>query len=169
MGTLIPTGGSPTKVSDVVKVAPLAKRKGTSTGRQSNVTPTADPDLKVTLAAATWYMLNGFVVYNGLAAADLKGGLYGPTNSFANGIYQALGASASTSEGSVTMGAVGFGNGFVFGCIGTGSDLIAKFDLYIYSGDGGDCGFTWAQSVTNATATTVKADSTFMFTPMNPT
>jgi hypothetical protein len=65
----------------------------------------------------------------------------------------------------VTTDQVGVGTGYVWGAIGVGSSLGAQFVGVMFSGVGGDFGFTWAQAVTNATATTVKAASFFTLVP----
>lgn len=157
--------GDPINASDMNDQLPLAVRKGTDTNSgANNTTPTADPTLKITLPAGKYYLVIGRVVFNAIAAADLKGGLYGPSGAWYAGGYEGQGAAATSSLGSVTTDQVGFGNGYVWG--GVGSDLGAQFIGMLYSGLGGDFGFQWAQATASTTATIVRADSFFTLIPV---
>jgi hypothetical protein len=156
--------GDDVLASDHNDQLPLTIRKGTDTSRANTVAPAVDPTLKITLPAARFYIVVGRVVYNALAAADLKGGLYGPVNAFYEGGYEGQPSTAASGSGAVTTDQVGFGNGYVWG--GTSADLGAQFIGYLYSGDGGDFGFTWSQAVTNATATIVRSASFFHLMPV---
>jgi hypothetical protein len=140
-------------------------RKGSDTGRSSNTTTSADPTLKVTLPANKYYLLTSVIIYTGVSGADLKGGIYGPSGGFFRGLHWAAPLDASGTANLVNMNAVGFGNGYGFGTIGTGVEMTALLVGLVYSGAGGDVGFEWAQFTSNATATTLKSDSTLMCLP----
>lgn len=142
-------------------------RKGTDTGRASNTTPSADPDLLIpNVPASTYYRLNAVVGYFADTTADMKGGLYGPSGASYAGTYQAPPSSATGTSGSMTYDFASFGTGFIFGGTGTGNNIAAEFNGVLYSGTGGTVGFTWAQSVSSGTATTVLTSSYITLFPI---
>jgi len=161
-------GGDITFASDLnnldLATRPLVVRKAADLSRASTTVAVNDPDLKVTLPAARYYLLIGHVVYNAATAGDLKGGLYSPGSGSYAGSYEGQPATAASGSGAVTTDQVGVGTGYVWGGAGA-TDLWAQFIGIAYSGVGGDFGFTWAQGTSSATATIVRANSFLAFFP----
>lgn len=158
--------GDPINAADLNALIPLSVRRGADLSRASTTAPAVDPILKINLPAGKLYQVVGHVVYSADAAADLKGGLYGPANSWYVGGYQGQPSTATSGSGVVTTDQVGFGTGYVWGGTGAANSLWAEFVGMLYSGDGGDFGFTWAQNTSNAIGTVVRADSFFVLTPL---
>jgi hypothetical protein len=159
--------GDPINAADLNALQPLSIRRGTDLSKLSNATPANDPALKITVPAGKLYQVIGHIVYSASTTGDLRGGLYGPANSWYAGGYEGQPSAATGTAGTVTTDQVGFGNGYVWGGTGVANTLWAQFVGVLYSGDGGDFGFTWSQNVSDATApgTTVKADSFFTLIP----
>ncbi len=141
--------------------------KLTDTGRPSNSSPTSDPELFVAnVPASTYYHLNSVVSYNADTAADIQGGIYGPSGATFKGTYQGAYTTATSSPAPLTLNSGALGSSFGFGGVGTGTDVYAVFDGIFYSGSGGTMGFTWAQAFSNAIASTVKAQSYIRLVPL---
>lgn len=146
---------------------PLFVRKVADTSRISTTTTSADPELLIaSLPAQRYYAVIGVVSYNGDTTADMKGGLYGPTNATYIGAYRSAPSTVAATATTIVANTIGLGNGFAFGCMGTGTDMNCLFVGTYYSGDGGTFGFTWAQNSSVATNTTVKSGSYFVLTPV---
>jgi hypothetical protein len=142
-------------------------RKTTDQTRTSTTTVTADADLLIpNVPASTYYRLNAVVGYNADTAADMKGGLYGPSGGSYVGTYRAPPFGASGTSGSITYDFANFGSSFTFGGTGSGFNVAADFDGVLYSGTGGTVGFQWAQNTSNAIGTVVLTSSYIVLTPI---
>lgn len=142
-------------------------RKTADQSKTSTTTVAADTDLLITgVPASTYYRLNAVVGYNGDSAADMKGGLYGPSGGSFAGTYQSPPSGASGTNGSMTYDFASFGNAFIFGCTGTGFNCAAEFNGVLHSGTGGTVGFQWAQNASSGTATTVLTSSYITLFPI---
>lgn len=158
------TVGDPVTADLLVSMLPQYVYKSSDTSRQSTTTVAADPDLIYNMPAARYYQLQALIVFQSPTTADFKGGLYGPTNATFSGIYHAQDAqTTNTSVGAIYTNAIGFTSTGTFG--GSGGNLTILIEGMLYSGDGGNLGFTWAQVASVATATIVRTGSYFKLTP----
>jgi hypothetical protein len=166
----VPSAGDIIFASDlnaaVAAVAALKVLKPSDTSRASTVTSTADPDLLINLPAGTYYTLISNIIFNGDSTADMRAGFYVPSGGTMAGTIRAQNTSATTTVGSIVTDSQGPSGSFGFGCIGTGTNLTALIIGVVYSGSGGNFGWQWSQSVTSATATTVKANSFITLIPL---
>lgn len=140
--------------------------KAADTSRTTNVTPAADPDLVVTLAANRTYLLNSVIVYQGDAAGDMKGGITVPASGTIFGTVRAQGTTASSTAGSIVTDLQSGGTSFGYGCLGAGTNMTALTVAVITTGVGGTLGFSWSQVTSSAVATIIKAGSFIALTPV---
>lgn len=153
--------GEPTYLTDLNSLLPTTVRKPADTGRTSTTSATADPDLSLTLEAGQNYVLLGMIAYTGDPAGDMKGNFSLPSGATLAATYRAQGSGASATAGSIVVDLQSGGTGtlFTFGCLSSSTALTGMFLGSVYGGSGGTFAFTWAQSSSNATATTLKAGS----------
>lgn len=153
---------------------PLELRKTADTPRAANTTTTADPHLQFTAEANAVYTWSGWVRYDGPTAGDLVVAFVAPTGS--------LGSWGGHGVGSTIIGATSTptleidtsrANGYMirsesndvtqlrtYGCLGVGNGLALLISGTLRVGaTAGTWGLSWAQSVSNASATTLFTDS----------
>lgn len=153
---------------------PLALRKTADTPRAATTTTTVDPHLQFTAEANAVYNWDGWIRYDGATAGDLVVAFIAPTG--------ALGGWGGHGVGSLVIGATSTptletdtsrSNGYMlrvesndvtqlrtYGCLGAGNALSLLISGTLRTGStGGTWGLSWAQSVSNATATTLFTDS----------
>jgi hypothetical protein len=153
---------------------PLVLRKTSDTARAANTTTTADPHLQFTAEAGAVYAWSGWIKYDGPTAGDLVVAFVAPSGS--------LGSWGGHGVGSTIIGATSTptleidtsrANGYMirpesndvtqlrtYGCLGVGNFLTVFLNGTLRVGaTGGTWSLSWAQSVSNATATTLYTDS----------
>ena len=138
---------------------PIVATKTADTSRASTVTVTADPELTVTIpSAGTWYLLC-YLNYEGAAVGtgDLKIQVTSVGTLRYHAIYQGAGGAANV--GSTFQGG-GTPSGFATQGLGTlcGGTLHGT----LVTATSGTTTLNWAQNTSNATATTLHANSSMM-------
>ncbi len=145
----------------------LWARKSSDQSKTTNTSVAADTELLVTgLPSGQFYFLRGIIGYSADTAADMKGGLYGPSGGSFRGTYRSPAQTVTATSGIIAFDFADFGAGFVFGGAGGGVNVGADFDGILYSGVGGTVGFQWAQNASSATATIVLTSSYIRLTPL---
>jgi hypothetical protein len=119
--------------------------KTANTPRTSTTTLAADPDLAISLSGSSTYRITARVIWSAPSAAGLKISWSGPS-----------GATMGWSDG-----ALDFYPLISSVDLWTGTGVQKSFMLYglITTTNAGTLSLTWAQQVSNATATTVYGDS----------
>lgn len=140
----------------------LFARKAASTNRNSTTTNTADPDITFSVVNGAIYEVDGFLIYSGDPAGDLKIGFQGPVGATFSWAGTGQPASASSATGSVITDQQSInGTGFQLGCL-SGTNLTCKIKGLLRVGiNSGTFAMNWAQVVSNANDTIMAAD-TFM-------
>jgi hypothetical protein len=140
--------------------------KPAATSRTSTTTVSDDPDLTFTLAANSMYFVEFFIKYSTPGASGTAGfKTQWTVPSGAGGNRTALGpGSTQTDSGadniSVHSGVHGFTTAVTYGSRGTTSNqLMAIETALVTTTSSGTCALQWAQQTSNASATTVAADS----------
>jgi hypothetical protein len=138
---------------------PTMAIKAVDTGRASNTSPTADPELSLAVAANSTYTYDLLIHYNGgtNGASDGQFGLSAPAG--ATGFTYCL----RTQISGLTFGNImlnSFGSFINVGTNGTGNPVgfWAQGSLKVGS-TAGQLAFIWSQNTSSGTATTVKAGS----------
>jgi hypothetical protein len=154
---------------------PQVARKTADTSRAATTTTTADPHLQFELAANAVYTLDGWIKYDGPTAGDLTvdftapSGCLGEYTSWGAG-NSVIGSTSAPALQSDTQDVRGYlirteTNDIAasrgFGCLGTGgSQLTLLLNGTIRNAaTPGTYSLDWAQTVSNATATTLYTDS----------
>lgn len=129
----------------------------TYTNTTTNATLTA---LNVPLVASARYRFQGYFGFTGLAAADLRLALTGPTGATARWTPLGQTTAATADNGSVITGSYGLGVTALVGTINTTTELalIVK-GWMLTSTTAGNAGWQFAQGAANATGSVVKAGS----------
>jgi len=145
----------------LMSMLPISARKSVSTSRASNITVTADPELQVQLAANAEYALVFYFRISGDPAADMDIKFTVPSGT--TGSYTVTGRLAGTSTADSdprTSTRIAFGVETQFS---TPSTAAAQANhgagRLITSSTAGTFSIDWAQTVSNATATVMEADS----------
>jgi hypothetical protein len=142
----------------------VAKFKTADTSRASTTTMTADPDLvTIPVVSNGVYIVEGSIIYSAIDSADLKCQFTAPT-----------GAVMNWHGGCLPTGSTGAVGQYIYDCqtlptiytpgggdaAGNGTSMILDIKgLLRTAGTSGNFGFQWAQNVSNATATIVRAGS----------
>jgi hypothetical protein len=141
---------------DILGVVAL---KTTNESVTSSTTLQNDDQLVVPVAANTKYMIEGFIIYDGLSAAGLKVAVTAPagaTTSFAAFGPQSGGPGINSYNANV----VAAGGALGLECNGVGTLIGAEPKGYVATaGTSGSLQFQFAQVVSNATAVRVFANS----------
>lgn len=137
--------------------------KTVATGRISNTTAAADPDLRLPVAVGERWLGQMYVWYNGAVAADLKVHLEIPAG--ASGIWgvNGLAIAATTFSGDVTTeSTTDFASGTPISVGGGVIDipvlLLIPFTVTVGT-TAGNLTLFWAQRVSTASLVTVQANS----------
>lgn len=149
-------------------------RKTADTARASTTTTTADPHLQFTVSANAVYMWWGWIKYDGATSGDLVITFSAPSGALGAWGGHGPGSLVITSSNAPalqtdTVSTQGYmlrveANDVTqlrtFGCLGVGTPLTIPINglLRVGSTDG-TWSLNWAQSVSNATATTLYTDS----------
>jgi hypothetical protein len=135
--------------------------KGADEPVTSTTTLQNDDALTITVAANTIYRAKLMLVYDGLAAADFKYSLSGPTGT----TYPAWKTYGLDTADAAVIGSVYRGLGAfpaLHGALGVGTSLLIDGGGIVNVGaNPGSVTVQWAQITSNATATSVKAGSFF--------
>lgn len=155
---------------------PQVARKTADTSRAATTTATADPHLQFTLEANAVYVMDGWLKYDGPAAADLNldwtapSGTLGEWLGWAAGHSPVITFSAAGAAQLDTQGGRGYpirtetndvASARSFGCLGTGITpltLILNATLRV-GATGGTYSCDWAQLVSDASPVTLYTDS----------
>jgi len=150
-------------------------RKTADTSRSATTTLTADPHLVITLEANAVYTMDGWIKYDGPTAGDLTISFTAPSGCL--GEYTSWGAGngvvGATSTPTLQQDVQDVRGYLIrtetndiqasrgFGCLGTGiTPLTLRLNGTIRnSSTPGTYSFNWAQTTSNATATTLYTDS----------
>jgi hypothetical protein len=137
-------------------------------GVVSSITP--KDILTVPVLANRKYKVDGMLVYEaagtGAGGADCRLSFGVPASS--TGVWGGIGprSGASTSTESVLMDARSWAQTILFGGIGAGSSLIAKFHGRLHTTTSGDFVVRYTQGVSDPTATIAKAHTFVTLTPL---
>jgi hypothetical protein len=154
---------------------PQTARKTADTARTATTTTTADPHLQFELEANAVYILDGWIKFDGPAAADINidwtipSGTLGEYTSWGTG-NAVIGSSSAPALQTDTQDVRGYmirtetndiSQPRSFGCLGTGATpLTLKIMGTVRTASTpGTYSLDWAQATSNATATTLYTDS----------
>lgn len=155
---------------------PVVARKTADTSRAATTTPAADPHLQFEVEAGAVYIMDGWIKYDGPAAADLNVDWTAPSGSLGEWLGWAAGHSpviTFSAAGAVqtdTQGGRGYpvrtetndiASARSFGCLGTGVTpltMIVNGTLRVGS-TGGTYSCDWAQLTSDASPVTLYTDS----------
>jgi len=129
-----------------------------------NATAQPDNELFCTVNAGETYFVNMFLLYDGLAAADIEVSFTGPAGAtfdyVSDGVIQSAAATIDRLSRTHQVLTTSFPTGGCFG-VGTSVAMLLK-GILIVDTTPGTFQFNWSQFVSNATATRVLADSVMM-------
>jgi hypothetical protein len=138
----------------------LFARKTADTTRTSTAARTADPHLTLAVSINATYQLEGYLIFDGSTAGDFAMEMNFPAGSTLNwgGYGQPNGASGTT--GTVLTANMNGTAAVAYGAIGAGTKLTVPINgLLRTAGTSGNFLVSWAQSVSDATGTTLFTDS----------
>lgn len=174
----VPLAGQRLTATLLRSMLPQTVRKTSDTARSATTTTTADPHLQYEVEANAVYIWDGWLKFDGDAAADINfdfttpAGALGEWTGFAAG-NPVTGASATPTLRIDTAGVSGYlirteSNDVAaarsFGTLGVGQLLSAQLNGTLRVGaSAGTFSFDWAQGTSSATATTVYTDSWIRF------
>jgi hypothetical protein len=143
----------------------LTAVKGSSTSRNTDIVPSADPDLSIALAIGTWF-IEGFIIWNEVTGAgqgiqiDFRMGTGTGAGSYN---YQDRTTSANPDTARAGSQAMTTPTDFV----NTDTSVRrARVQAVVVVSVAGNFEFFWAQSVSNAQNTTVVGDSCIVATQL---
>lgn len=133
-------------------------RKTGDTSRSNDAAPSNDPDLVIAVAANSTYEINGIVFATSASTTpDIAIQMNGPAGSA--GLWQTVAppTAATTDDSTVRTIATAVGSSRTYG-LQTGSQIFGfpLNGMIETAGTAGNFAIAWAQSTSNATATTVK-------------
>lgn len=141
---------------------PVWAYKSGQTDRNTTITPTADPDLQVDLEAGATYQVEIWIHYSTPAAADFRTdwnytGTLSSTNKAAVGLGTTV--SESTPQGIIRAGVHGIATDITYGDRGGSNQIFAYETGLVVTTTAGTLEFRWAQGTSNASNTSVHAES----------
>lgn len=141
----------------------LFARRTSDLDRTSTIVRIDDPQLTLSVAANATYELSGYLIFDADAAGDFAMNFTSPAGSVLNWTGIGQGNGATTTVGTVyTANTTGTG-AVAFGGVGAGTNLtVSMFGNLRTTGTAGSLTLQWAQSVSNAVATTLLTDSTII-------
>lgn len=171
-----PAAGQRVTAALLRSMLPLTARKTADTPRSATTTATADPHLQFEVEANAVYIMDGWLKYDGPAAADINldwtvpAGTLGEWLGWAAGHSPVITFSAAGAVQTDTQGGRGYpvrtetndiASARSFGTLGTGITpltLILNGTIRVGS-TGGTYSLDWAQLVSDASPVTVYTDS----------
>ncbi|OQR64785.1 hypothetical protein B6E66_07445 [Streptomyces maremycinicus] len=144
----------------MMSMLPLDARKTVSTSRASNIVVAADPELVLTVAANAEYRIEFYFRISGDPAADMDIKFTVPSG--ATGSYTVTGRLAGTSTADSdarTSTRIAFGVETQFSTPSTAAAQANHGAGRLITTTGGTFSIDWAQTVSNATASVMEADS----------
>lgn len=146
----------------LASMQPLTARKVSDTSRASTTTTTADPELQFSVEANAVYTMDGWIKYDAVTAADISMDWSAPSGSLGEwtGSGAANDIAGAASGYLIQVAATDITTARSFG--GGGIGVLLTVNVYGTLRVGSTAGtysFDWAQLASNATATTVYADS----------
>ncbi len=171
-----PLAGQRLRASTLRDMLPMTARKTSDTSRTATTTATADPHLTFDVVANAVYIMDGWIKFDGPAAADLNidwtapTGTLGEWTAMAGGTGTVVSANTTPALTADTQSSRGYlvrtestdiTSARSFGCLGTGlTPLTAVFHGTIRVGStAGTYSMDWAQLVSDAGALTLYTDS----------
>jgi hypothetical protein len=152
-------GDKPT-AAEWSNMRPLKAVKTGDESRTSTTTLSDDTELVLTVAAATLYKVEGFLIYDGAAGGDLKIGWSAPAGATWDWVAGGLDSAAAGVSGSMWMGHWTITGEHTYGCNGAGSNIIALPQGYLQTaGAAGTFRLRFAQGTSNATSTRLRTRS----------
>ena len=142
---------------------PLFEIKSGSTTRASTTTLADDPDLVLSLPAASTWEVEIWVQYAGLDTANIQTAWDAPSD--ATGLRQVLGPASNavnTNADQISMraGVHGFSTSVTYGCARNSTNQQGFFERGLVTmNSAGNIALQWAQATSNATATQVDGGS----------
>lgn len=142
-------------------LVPLRAIKPSDVAIANNATVVADADLVLTVVANAEYEVTVHCIYTAGATGLLQVGFSGPTAATMDWSVLGLANSVTASDsGSYTALERAITDTKNVGAAGTGTPLAVWIRGFLLTGaNAGSLTFKWAQAVSNATGTTVKANS----------
>lgn len=124
----------------------------------SNTTLAAVAGLSVALVANAKYRIQGFISYTGVAAADIKFGLFAPAGATGRWSPQSVPSAAVSQVGDVDQGVVSFGSNLSAACNPT-ETCCCPVGYIATAATAGNLQVQAAQNAANATPTIIKVGS----------
>jgi hypothetical protein len=156
----VPAVGQRLTAEFVTSMLPQTVRKAADTGRTSTIVRTADPDLALAVEANATYELEGVLFHSGVIAAGISILWTFPASTTGLMGYAARDTSGTggnindVTQASALSASINFNN--TSGTLTTPAIFIGQV---ITSGTAGTLTLTWAQAVSNVTATTLLTNS----------
>lgn len=142
-------------------LVPLRAIKPSDVAIANNAVVVADADLVLTVVANAEYEVTVHCIYTAGATGLLQVGFSGPTAATMDWSVLGLANSVTASDsGLYTALSRTIADTKNLGASGAGTPVVARVEGYLLTGaNAGSLTFKWAQAVSNATGTTVKANS----------
>lgn len=144
---------------------PIVRIKTTDKTVTSSTALSADAELVAPVLESKRYILELFLIYAGVTAADIKVGLTVPSGATWQLAPDALLAATAATSGDMER-AISTSGSLVLGANGAGTKLLAKVSgTLITSTSAGEVAVTVAQQVSNATGSVLYAGSALRLSP----
>lgn len=155
------TAGVEPTADDLNKLVPLRAFKPSDVAIANSAALTADADLVLTVSANAEYEITVHAIYTAGGTGLFQVGFSGPAAATFDWVALGLANSVTASDsGSYTALARAIGDSKNLGAAGAGTPVVARIQgRLVTSSTAGAFTFKWAQAVSNATGTTVKAGS----------
>lgn len=159
----VPAVGQRFTAEFVSSMLPFTVRKAGTTSRISTTALTADPDITLAVEANAQYDFSSLLLYDGAGSgasgADFKWAFTGPAGISGNYWISLLDTAAATTATDlntfVSITSTGTAGAFAVGS----PTAIMMTGVFQTSGTAGSLTLTWAQNVSTASNTTLRADS----------
>lgn len=130
----------------------------------SSTTLQDDDQLQIAVAANTSYWMRLFVMYTGLAVADLKVSFAGPAGATLRWVSDGIGGTGAAVVDQVSRTLQGLGNSPSYGCVDGQQMCGLGKGVLTVGGTAGTLKLQWAQLASSATATRIYAGSALILT-----
>ena len=162
------TAGQKLTAADLAAGQSIIVYKTANTDRASTTTLTDDPELTVTLAAGAVYIIEFYLHYAAINAAQFKTAWTVPSGATGARSVRGLASTVSDSSSAPTGGGAGslrsgihnYTTVINYGTRDSGTNqVLAREETLITTSSAGTCAIQWAQVTSNATATRMAAGS----------